>query len=236
MQTVVLPDRDSVARRAADFIAERANSAIAARGQFTIATSGGTTPWLMLQYLSQVDIKWEQVQMFQVDERVAPAGDRSRNWTHLSESLLSRITIPSQNAHAIPVDTGDLEVAAENYAATLSSIAGIPAVLDLVHLGLGADGHTASLVPGDPVLSINHIDVAITNPYQGQRRLTLTLPILNRARSVLWVVVGTDKQHALRKLISSDPSIPAGRVRTSFATLLADSTAMGTPGRTVAAK
>ncbi len=232
METVILPDVDTVARRAANIIADLANAAIGARGQFTMATSGGTTPWLMLRHLAQCDIKWEQVQIFQVDERVALAGDTSRNWTHLCETLLSRVKIPTSQAHPIPVDTTGLKGVADRYAATLSRVAGIPAVLDLVQLGLGADGHTASLVPGDPVLSVTDVDVAVTNPYRGQRRVTLTFPVLNRARSILWVVVGSEKQNALSRLLSEDRSIPAGRVRSTFATVLADSAAMDTPVRT----
>jgi 6-phosphogluconolactonase len=232
VEILVLPDPESVARRAADFIAEIANDAIAARGQFTLATSGGTTPWLMLRQLAQRDIKWEQVQIFQVDERVAPDTDKSRNWVHLREHLLSQVAIPTEQAHPIPVNSDNLANAANSYATTIAAVAGTPAVLDLVHLGLGADGHTASLVPGDPALSCSASDVAVTRPYQGQRRLTFTFPILNRARNVLWVVVGADKKDALSRLLHGDPSIPASRVSDGRATVLADSEAIGTSNRT----
>lgn len=227
MEIVVFPDAETVARRAAELISEFATKAIAARGQFTFASSGGKTPWLMFEHLTKHDLKWEHIHLFQVDERVAPAGDPSRNWTHLEESLISRVAIPIGNAHAIPLDSESPGRAATLYGELLSQVAGIPAVLDLVHLGLGPDGHTASLVPGDPALSVNDVDVALTNAYQGQRRVTLTFPILNRARHILWVVVGSDKQDALSKLLVEDRSIPAGCVTGARSTVFADSAAIG---------
>jgi len=227
VEIVVFPNAETVARRAAEFVSEIAAMAITARGQFTFASSGGKTPWLMFEHLTKHDLKWKHIHLFQVDERVAPAGDPSRNWTHLEESLISRVSIPRGNAHAIPLDSESPERAAALYGELLSRVAGTPAVLDLVHLGLGPDGHTASLVPGDPVLSVGDVDVAPTNAYQGQRRVTLTFPILNRARHILWVVVGSDKQDALSKLLVEDRSIPAGRVSGARSTVLADSTAIG---------
>ncbi len=229
MEIVVFPDAQTVAQRAAEMIAELASKSIAARGQFTFASSGGKTPWLMFEHLTKLDIKWDQVHLFQVDERVAPAGDPSRNWTHLEESLISRVAIPDRNTHAIPVDADSPERAATLYEELLLMVAGSPAVLDLVHLGLGPDGHTASLIPGDPVLSVDNVDVASTDVYQGQRRVTLTFPILKRARHILWVVVGSDKQDAMSKLLVEDRSIPAGRVGGARATVLADSAAIGRP-------
>ena len=229
MEIVVFPDAQTVAQRAAIMISELASKSIAARRQFTFASSGGKTPWLMFEHLTKLDIKWEHVHLFQVDERVAPAHDPSRNWTHLEESLISRVAIPRSNAHEIPVDSENPERAATMYGDSLSRIAGTPAVLDLVHLGLGPDGHTASLVPGDPVLSVDDVDVASTSVYQGQRRVTLTFPILNRARHILWVVVGSDKQAALSKLLVEDRSIPAGRVGGARSIVLADRAAIGGP-------
>src|SRR5258705_7493126 len=113
----------------------------------------------------------------------------------------------------MPVEAPDLEAAASRYAETLWAIAGSPPVFDLVHLGLGADGHTASLVPGDPVLDVTDADVAVTRPYQGRRRMTLTFPIINRSRRVLWLVTGREKAGALVRLRNRDPSIPASCVR-----------------------
>jgi 6-phosphogluconolactonase len=186
MNVKVLGDPEAVAKTAAQFIAVEAAAAFAARGRFTMAISGGQTPWQMLRALITESVPWKHVHVFQVDERVAPAGDPDRNLTHLQDSLLDHAPLPSEQIHPMPVEDGNLEAGAETYARLLSQIAGSPPILDLVHLGLGADGHTASLVPGDPVLEISDREVALTNPYQGRRRMTLTYPILNRSRRVLW--------------------------------------------------
>jgi 6-phosphogluconolactonase len=176
----------------------------------------------MLRALAGWEVRWDRVEIAQVDERVAPRGDPDRNLTHLQESLLARVPLAPARVHAMPVEATDLEGAARAYAETLSNIAGAPPVLDLVHLGLGPDGHTASLVPGDPVLQVADADVAVTGVYQGRRRMTLTYPILNRARRILWVVTGADKAEALARLLQQDASIPAGRVRQDAAVLVAD--------------
>jgi 6-phosphogluconolactonase len=222
MNIEVLEDSEAVAKRAASIIAEEAWSAIAARGMFVMAVSGGHTPWLMLRDLAAIGIPWRAVHIVQVDERVAPAGDPDRNFTHLRESLITHAPIPPDQVYAMPVESTDLERAAGDYAETLRMIAGNPPVLDLVHLGLGADGHTASLVPDDPVLHVEDTDVALSGPYQGRRRMTLTYPILNRARKILWVVTGGEKAEMCRRLLAGYRSIPAGRVRRDTALVLAD--------------
>jgi 6-phosphogluconolactonase len=163
----------------------------------------------------------------QVDERVAPAGDSARNLTHLRESLLEHAPLPPEQIHAMPVEEEDLEAAAASYARLIQGIAGSPAVLDLAHLGLGPDGHTASLVPGDPVLDVTDRDVALTGVYQQRRRMTLTYPILNRSRRILWLVTGPEKVQMLPRLQSGDASIPAGRIRQDAALILADRSAAG---------
>src|SRR5438045_4913597 len=165
---------------------------------------------------------WKDVHVTQVDERLAPLGDQDRNLTHLRESLLSQVPLPSGQFHAMPVEENDLEAAAASYASLLRQIAGSPPVLDLVHLGLGPDGHTASLVPGDPVLDVTDRDVALTGVYQGRRRMTLTYPIINRARRILWVVTGKEKAAPLARLLDADRSIPAGWVRQDRGLVLAD--------------
>ena len=227
MDIEVLEDADSVAERAAGIIAENAKAAVVARGRFVMAVSGGHTPWLMLRELASQEVPWPAVHVVQVDERVAPAGDPDRNLTHLRESLLDHAPLPPDQLHAMPVESPDLEIAAAQYATTLAQIAGSPPLLDLIHLGLGPDGHTASLVPGDPVLNIQDADVALAGPYQGRRRMTLTYPIINRSRSVLWLVTGSEKAEALTRLLSSDVSIPAGRIHPEQALLLADRAAAG---------
>src|SRR6266478_731772 len=207
MNIEVLDSAGSVAQRAAAIIAADARAAVAARGRFLMAVSGGQTPWLMLRTLAAADVPWPGVHVVQVDERVAPVGDPDRNLTHLHESLLDHAPLVPEQIHAMPVESPDLEIAAAQYASTLRQIAGSPPVLDLVHLGLGPDGHTASLVPGDPVLNVKDADVAVTGSYQGRRRMTLTYPIVNRSRRVLWVVTGSEKEQMLNRLMSGDNSI-----------------------------
>ena len=231
MQTEILENADAVAKRAAEIIAAAAREAVKARGRFSMAVSGGHTPWVMLRLLAAEDVPWPGVDVFQVDERVAPDGDPDRNLTHLRESLLVNAPLPAAQLHPMPVNDADLNRAAQDYAATLRATCGDPPVLDLVHLGLGPDGHTASLVPGDAVLGVHGADVAPTaGTYQSRRRLTLTYPAIDRARQILWVVTGAEKIPALIKLRAGNPSIPGGRVRQERAILLADRDAAGGGG------
>src|SRR2546430_2866164 len=223
MKIEIFTDADSVAGEAAKLIAGDARAAVAARGSFVMAVSGGHTPWLMLRALALEGVPWNAVHVAQVDERVAPAGDPDRNLTHLRESLLEHAPLRPEQIHAMPVESPDLDAAAKRYALTLQEIAGSPPVLDLAHLGLGPDGHTASLVPGDPVLDVPDADVAATGrAYQGRRRMTLTYPMLNRSRRILWLVTGSEKVAMLARLRAGDRSIPAGRVSQDRALVLAD--------------
>jgi 6-phosphogluconolactonase len=222
MKIIVLADAGAVAKAAAAYIAGEARAAVASRGRFLLAVSGGRTPWDMLRVLAGEELPWEAVEVFQVDERVAPAGDPERNLTHLRESLVPRDSLNPEQIHAMPVEANDLAGAAARYARVLRDFGGAAPVLDLVHLGLGPDGHTASLVPGDPVLEVSDADVALTGVYQGRRRMTLTYPILNRARRLVWLVTGPDKGAMLARLVDGDPSIPAGRVARDQALVLAD--------------
>jgi len=227
MKIEIFADAEKVAQEAATFIAAEARAAVAERGRFIFAVSGGHTPWVMLSALAKEEVPWENVHLVQVDERVAPPGDPDRNLTHLRESLLEHARLPEEQIYAMPVELADLEAAAKQYAAELVKIAGSPPVLDLVHLGLGPDGHTASLIPGDPVLQVADRDVAPTGIYQGRRRLTLTYPTLNRARRILWLITGADKIGMLARLQKGDISIPAGRVNSNNAWLMADRAAAG---------
>jgi 6-phosphogluconolactonase len=222
MKTQILPDADAVAEEAAKIIAAEARTAVASRGRFVMAVSGGHTPWQMLRALANEAVPWEFVHVVQVDERIAPAGDPDRNLTHLRESLLEHAPLPAEQIHAMPVEEADIDGAAREYARTLQQIAGTPPVLDLAHLGLGPDGHTASLVPKDPVLDISNRDVAITGLYQNRRRMTLTYPMLNRSRRILWVVTGAEKAGMLVRLCDADVSIPAGRIQQDQALVIAD--------------
>ena len=184
-----------------------------------MAVSGGNTPWQMLRELANEDVPWGSMHVAQVDERIAPAGGPSRNLTHLRESLLENAPLPEEQIHAMPVEEADIEGAALILQRLL--VATFP-VLDLVHLGLGSDGHTASLVPDDPILQVNDRDVTLTGFYQGRRRMTLTYPMLNRSRRILWVVTGAGKVGMLNRLLDGDASIPAGRVRQDCALVIAD--------------
>jgi 6-phosphogluconolactonase len=228
MQIEVLADAGAVAKRGAAVVAAAARDAVVANGRFVVAVSGGTTPWAMLRALAGEKVPWEQVYIVQVDERVAPAEDKDRNLTHLRESLLARVpSIRPEQVLAMPVEMSDLSAAAIQYATTLREIAGNPPVLDLIHLGLGPDGHTASLVPGDPVLNVTDVDVAPTGVYQGRRRLTLTYPMINRARRILWLVTGAEKAGPLARMMAGDPTIPAGRIEQERALVVADQAAAG---------
>ena len=221
MNIEVCPDEHVIVGKAVAIIADAARAAVASRGRFAMAVSGGRTPWLMLRTLAAAQLPWQQVHVFQVDERLAPAGDPDRNLTHLRDSLLEHTPL-CPHVHAMPVEAAELDRAAAQYAWTLRDVAGSPPVLDLIHLGLGPDGHTASLVPCDPVLDETDADVAVTGPYQGRRRMTLTFPIINRSRFVLWVVSGGEKADALVRLRDCDRSIPASHVRKNDALVLAD--------------
>ncbi|RIK98932.1 MAG: 6-phosphogluconolactonase [Proteobacteria bacterium] len=223
----VLPDAGAAAARAAEWIGAAIREAAAARGCALVAASGGRDPWPMYRALAAQALPWDCVHVFQVDERVAPLHDDDRNWLHLRESLLARVPIEATHAHAMPVEEDDLASAASSYSARLCAVAGNPPVLDVVHLGLGGDGHTASLVPGDAAVDCTEGDVAVTEPYRGRRRMTLTFPVLSQARRVLWLVTGEEKRDALAKLRRGDASIPASRVAAKEQLVVADAAAAG---------
>jgi 6-phosphogluconolactonase len=227
MKMEVFSDDESTARAAAKFISAEAAAAVGARDQFVMAVSGGRTPWIMLRALGSEEISWDRTYVMQVDERVAPAGHPDRNFAHLQDSLLNHSPIRPEHIHFMSVESTDLEGAARQYASVLSEIAGSPPTLDLIHLGLGPDGHTASLLPGYPVLDVTDVDVAVTGVYQGRRRMTLTYPVFNRARRILWLVTGSEKAGMLLRLRKGDPSIPAGMIRQDRAVIFADRAAAG---------
>jgi len=217
-QLEVVADERAAARRAAELIAEAGAAAAAERGPFGMAMSGGRTPWAMLAILGDLaQMPWDGTELFQVDERIASPGSEERNLTHMVLGL----SIAHQAAlRPMPVTQRDRDAAAREYESSL------PERFDIVHLGLGADGHTASLVPGDPVLEVSDRRVALTaGEYQGHRRMTLTYPALDGARRILWLVTGAEKQDALAKLLAGDGSIPAGRVRNDDMVVVADEAA-----------
>jgi 6-phosphogluconolactonase len=208
----VQPTPEAVATAGAIFVAKRALAAVADHGRFTFAVSGGHTPWAMFAELVKEDVPWDKTVIFQVDERVAPEGDPDRNLTHLHDALKGA----PADVQAMPVNDPDLDAAAGRYADL------VPTRFDLVHLGLGPDGHTASLVPNDPVLAVRDRLVALTQPYQNHPRMTLTYPALARADQLMWLITGDDKQEPLAQLLNGDTSIPAGNVEAAHSLVLAD--------------
>jgi 6-phosphogluconolactonase len=220
IETEILSDDRAASRRAAEIVAAAGREAVDARGEFNLALSGGKTPWAMIGLLGEMkEMPWEQAHIYQVDERVAPPGDEARNLTHLVQmlSLDHQATL-----RPMPVTSRDLELSAAEYEVH------VPERLDLVHLGLGPDGHTASLVPGDSVLEVEDRRVAMTDGvYQGHRRMTLTYPALREARQILWLALGEGAREPLAKLLAGDTSIPAGRVENDDMVLVADEAAAG---------
>ncbi len=222
MRIDVAECNEAAGQHAAGLIADGLRVSIARRGRACLALSGGRTPWPMIAALARQRLPWRRVHLFQTDERMVPPDSPRRTFAHLQDTLIDRVKLQAEHVHAMPVDEDDLAAAALRYETVLARAAGTPPVLDLVHLGLGADGHTASLVPADPVLDVAVADVAVTGPYQGDRRITLTYPALNRAAAIVWLVTGSAKAEALRRLVAGDTSIPAGRVRRDGAIIVTD--------------
>lgn len=220
MQIEICDDVEAAGAQGAAVIATSIRSAIQERRRAVLGLSGGRTPAPMFRALATQDIAWEHVHIVQIDERVVPLGDTARNLTAMQEALTARVC-RCAHIHPMPVDEDDLAAAGLRYSALLRKVAGVPPVLDVAHLGLGTDGHTASLVPGDPVLRASD-DVAITGVYAGHQRMTLTYPVLNRARAVLWLVTGAAKAEVLRRLANADKILPAGGVSGERALILAD--------------
>jgi 6-phosphogluconolactonase len=225
MRLIVAPDAEAAAERAAHEIAAACNGAIAARGAAIIAISGGETPWGMLRALVSLSIDWPALHVLQVDERVAPDDDPRRNLIRLRDILVAHGPLPVSRLHAMSVTGDSPDAGAAAYAELLQRLAGRPPQLDVVQLGLGADGHTASLFSGDAALDTD-ADVAVTGEYAGTRRMTLTLPTLSRARLRVWLVTGSGKRHALEELVRGDGTSPAGRVERSHSCVVTDQSSL----------
>ena len=226
MNVEVLVDSEALAARAVEVVVAASARAIEARGVFVWAVSGGSTPRRMLELLSErTDLDWSQTHLFQVDERIAPDGSSDRNATMLDTALLIDTFLDNNSPagiHLMPVTAEDVDAAAGDYAALMDALAGSPVVFDLVQLGMGSDGHTASLIPDDPILAIDHVDVATTGEYQGRRRMSFTWPVLDRAKELLWVIGGESKQAAVQQFLDNDPAIPATLPTQARATVLLD--------------
>jgi 6-phosphogluconolactonase len=229
VRLIIGADPAAAASLAADESARACRAAAALRGLAVIAVSGGETPWLMLRELRGKDLPWERIHVAQVDERCAARGDPQRNLTRLEEILVRDGPLPASNLWPMPVEAADRILAAAEYQSALESRFGQPLRFDLVQLGLGTDGHTASLVPGDPVLEVMDRDVAVTAPYQGLPRMTLTYPVLARARERLWLVTGDAKAARLADLLSGTGGAPAIRVARDHATVVADAASAASP-------
>lgn len=224
-ELVVCDDPAAAAAAAAEVLHDALAAALALTERASLAVSGGSSPGPMFAALAASTLAWERVELFQVDERVAPEGDAARNLTGLIDRLgpevLGRVAL-----HPVPVLLGP-DAAAVAYERALVERLGPSPVLDVVHLGLGDDGHTASLVPGDAALEVADRDVAATGDYRGHRRVTLTYPALDRAALLVWLVTGADKAEPLARLLARDPSIPAGRVRAARSVAVCDRAAAG---------
>lgn len=212
MRIETFSDDDAVAQRTAEVIAEAAREGARRHGRAVLAFSGGSTPAPMLDLLGRMDLRWNATHILQVDERVAPDGHDDRNWTMITNNLLAAADIPGPLLHPMPVTDDDLDAAAQRYGQLLQTVAGVPPIADVVHLGIGEDGHTASLVPDDPVLKVRDRWVALAGPYQGRRRMTLTYPAINAGRLLVWQITGAGKAAALREGLEGR-GVPASGIR-----------------------
>ena len=220
MQVRVSATAEGAAEDAAAYVAARAVEAIEERGRFVWAVSGGSTPGAFLAALALHDrVDWANTHLFQVDERIAATGSDDRNDTMIRDRFVT--ARPDANYHPMPVVAASLGAALVDHLTDLERLAGEPARLDLVQLGLGGDGHTASLIPGDPVLEAAG-DLATTGLYNGTRRVTMTAPLLNRARERLFLVTGAGKDEALGQLAERDPNIPGSLISDADTVLVTD--------------
>ena len=218
MHLELVSTAEEAVERAADTIAERLGRALESRRRASLALSRAAD---LLDALLRRPLAWDRVDVFQVDERAAPRGSEDRNLTALENTVVMHGPLHREHLFAMPVD-GDLERGASEYARLLRDRCGDPPVLDVVHLGLGPDGHTASLLPGDPVLDVDDADVAISGTAGGFRRMTLTYPVLDRAQALVWLVTGLDKARAVQALVGGSRDVPAGRVRSDRSVLVLD--------------
>ena len=226
MKTELFSTADQVAAGAAAYLENEIREALHHQKSYSLAISGGRTPWEMLKILSKADLPWQRVNLFQVDERVAPDGHADRNLTQLFQAIDGTPMVTQLRIFPMPVLAEDLEEGSRKYTQVLDEVTEGKG-LDLIHLGLGSDGHTASLVPGDGVMDVQDRLVACTqNTYQGRIRMTLTYPLLNGAKQILWIVTGSEKQEMVQRLLNQDPSIPAGSIRQENALLMVDQAAM----------
>ncbi|HUU29633.1 MAG TPA: 6-phosphogluconolactonase [archaeon] len=217
---------EALSNAAADFLVRRAMEIVRAVGRFTLALSGGSTPQRLYEILARKPLKdrmpWQESFFFWGDERFVPADHPESNFRLAYRAMLSKVPVPESNIHPVGTGTGSAHEAAENYERDLQKFFGVnnKPRFDLVLLGLGADGHTASLFPGDPVLNERrHLAAAVRAPaqYAVKDRVTLTLPVLNSAACVLFLAAGREKKK-MTDIILNQPQkafrlYPAARIR-----------------------
>ncbi len=234
MRLIRTPDAGAAAAAAAEEIAVACRAAVASRSLALIAVSGGETPWRMLERFRELELPWSRLHVAQVDERIAPPGDPRRNLGRLAQILVRDGPLPESQLLPMPVEAADVGAAAVGYQRVLEQTGGAPLQFDVVQLGLGSDGHTASLVPDDAALDVTDRDVAVSSEYQGLRRMTLTYPPLNRARQRVWLVTGGSKSARLAELLAgaAGGDAPALRVSREHTVVVADADALTrAPGR-----
>jgi 6-phosphogluconolactonase len=226
MDTRIFPDGDALSRAALDELLRIVSYAVKERGRFAIVLAGGHTPAKLYQMWAQGEksgarTPWEAVHLFWGDERYVPPSDPASNYRMVRESLIARVPIPADNVHPMPTDALQPEKAAEAYEAELLRFFGASApAFDLQLLGLGVEGHTASLFPGSPALEEKVRRVAaVVAPANPPQRLTLTLPVLNQARNTFFLVTGADKRAIIGDLrgesVEGSSRYPAARVQPS---------------------
>jgi 6-phosphogluconolactonase len=230
LETEVLNDPERLAQRAAEWLAAAAK---ASRDRFVVALSGGSTPKRMYQILAGMDLPWQRTHWFWGDERFVPPDDVLSNYRMAREALFDHAPVPAANIHPVPTQGLEPEAAAAAYEAELKRFYGgerlDPAqpVFDITLLGLGPDGHTASLFPGTAVLAERHKWVAAVIGAKDEARITFTYPLLESSRHIAFLVAGAEKRRMLGLLLGGDREIPAGRLSKEHAQVFADSAATG---------
>lgn len=225
MQVEVCHSAEDAGIRAAGIIAGKIQDAVAESGTACIALSGGDTPKTMLRALASRALPWRKVMIFQVDERIVAIDDPRRNLAGLTAAF-ARVPRWPRTLCAMPVDNESPRAGTARYVDELRAWAGNPPHIDVVHLGLGEDGHTASLFAGGDGLDTG-CDVAVTGPYKGTQRMTLTLNAINRSHSRVWLVTGSAKRLVVQRFLDGDAALVASRVSRINATLVLDDAAAG---------
>lgn len=203
----VLSDKAALVQRSLELLLDQLHQAVAERGRFTLALSGGSTPKPLYEALAAQDLPWDKVQVFWGDERYVPPNHPDSNEGMTRKAWLDKVPIPAANIHAVPTDEADPATAAQRYEQALQQVfqiqAGeIPAV-DVILLGMGDDGHTASLFPHTEALQVVDRLITVGNK-DGQPRITFTAPLINRARCVIFMVAGSSKQAALAQIFAPE--------------------------------